>query len=484
MAVALGSLLLLGGIAQSADHGEVETFPDFQISFMGGRDDIWGQDEAEQPAVACSSTDATCLVVWRGEEDILPLVDDETEIFGTVLTLGAPAPPHIRFSAQGPIGDKSFYVWDPAVAHNSTDNEYLVVWSGADNNEKYEFDIYGARYVSAASSVTASLEISDSPDQGSSGWEDADAEDPDVVHNPTANEYLVVYGLYVYDAGTGTHQKEIFGQRLSGAGALQGSQFRISTMGPEPPAPNFDEYWGNSPAVAYNPTGDVYLVVWVGETDVGALAMDEREIWGQLVDGTTGAPKGGHIRISTLGTDGDESQRPNYPDVAASPDSGEFLVVWSHYQTGSPNEIWGQRVSSTTGPLLGSNYQISQPPVVEAMEPAITYNTNDLEYLVIWTGSSGAVATLLPEIWGQRLDSTGNEIGISGFRVSHMGPDTGPSAGDYIPSEPEVAFSPINGQYLPVWTGWHRPQPQYSVTAYEIFGQLLPRAFRSFIADQ
>ena len=489
MAVALGSLLLLGGIAQSADSGEAEIFPDFQISFMGGKDDIWGQDEAEQPAVACSSTDASCLVVWRGEEDILPLVDDETEIFGTILTLGAPAPDDIRFSAQGPIGDFNFFVRDPAVAHNSTDNEYLVVWEGADNNEKYEMDIYGARYIPATSSVTASLEISDSPDQGSSGWEDADAEYPDVVHNPTANEYLVVYKLDVYDGGTGYHQEEICGQRLGGGGALQGAQFRISAMGPEPPDPNFDEYEAHSPAVAYNPTGDVYLVVWFGNTNVGSLAMKEHEVWGQLVDGTTGALKGGHIRISTVGTDGDESQMPNYPDVAASPDSGEFLVVWNDDRNGSNQEdIWGQRISSTTGSLLGSNVEISQTPIVAgsswAREPAVTYNTNDLEYLVVWYGESGTVETGSLEIWGQRLDSSGNEIGINDFRISHMGPDTGPGADEYVTEEPEVAFSPVKGQYLPVWNARHCSHPGYAVFANEIFGQLLPRALRSFIADQ
>jgi hypothetical protein len=455
---------------------------------MGGTD-LLGEDQAEQPAVACSNTDTSCLVVWRGEEDVLPLVDDEYEIFGAVVTPGAAVPADIRFSAQGPYGDTTFYVFNPAVAHNSTDNEFLVAWSGADNNEKDDIDIYAARYTPATGSVTASVEISDTPSQPTAGWDGSDTDYPDIAHNSTANEYLVVYDLNHYDVGTGWYQKEIFGRFVSNAGATAGSQIRISTMGPEPPDADAQKYRGQMPAVAYNPTGDTYLVTWFGSTDVGSLHEWEEEIWGQLVDGTTGALNGGQIRISTVGTDGDPSQYAMFPDVAASPDSGEFLVVWSDNRNGGQEVIWGQRVDSTTGALKGSNFEISQTqPAIGAWLariPAITYNARDSEYLVVWEALTSELPTLPPQAFGQRLDPYGGEVGKNDFRISKMIPDSDPAATMYASQELDVAFSEAAGVYLPVWTGHHPPSPGEMSMTMEIFGQwLVPRKLRSFLADR
>ena len=485
----LALIVALSGVAQSADNGEAAIGPNFQISFMGGTD-LAGADQAEQPAAACSSTDTSCLVVWRGEEDVLPLVDDEHEIFGAVVTPGVAVPADIRFSAQGPYGDTSFYVFDPAVAHNSIDDEYLVVWSGADNNEKDDLDIYGARYIPATGSVTPSVEISDSPSQPTAGWDGSDTDYPDVAHNSTANEYLVVYGLRDHDAGTGWYQREIFGRFVGNAGATAGSQIRISTMGPEPPDADARKYGPEMAAVAYNPTGDTYLVTWFGSTDVGSLHEWEEEIWGQLVDGTTGALNGGHIRISTVGTDGDPSQDAKFPDVAASPDSGEFLVVWGDNRNGSGQEdIWGQRVDSTTGALRGSNFEISQTlPATGAWSariPTITYNTRDSEYLVVWQAQTSELPTLNPQAFGQRLDPYGGEMGTNDFRISRMIPDSDPAATMYEIEELDVAFSAAAGVYLPVWTGHHPPSPGAMSITREIFGQwLMPRKLENFLADR
>ena len=45
---------------------------------------------------------------------------------------------------MGPNPNQGFDAFNPAVAYNSTDKEYLVVWDGDDNNNKFE--IFGQRF--------------------------------------------------------------------------------------------------------------------------------------------------------------------------------------------------------------------------------------------------------------------------------------------------------------------------------------------------
>ena len=56
---------------------------DFRLSDMGPDGDI--NYDAQYPAVAYNSTDNEYLVVWRGDDNTPPLVDEEDEIFGQLI---------------------------------------------------------------------------------------------------------------------------------------------------------------------------------------------------------------------------------------------------------------------------------------------------------------------------------------------------------------------------------------------------------------
>ncbi len=107
-------------------------------------------------------------------------------------------------------------------------------------------------------------------------------DEPAVAYNSTADEYLVVWNGDDDSAGLADDEFEIYGQRLDAlTGAEVGTNdFRISDMGPDGRARSDAE----SPAVAYNPNADEYLVVWVGDDDTGALADGEGEIYAQRLD--------------------------------------------------------------------------------------------------------------------------------------------------------------------------------------------------------
>src|SRR6185436_3122147 len=79
------------------------------------------------------------LVVWHGEDT----TDNEFEIFGQRLDVAGAAVGANDFRISEVGAERGFIAQDSAVAYNSTDNEYLVVWSGEENEN--EFEIYGQR---------------------------------------------------------------------------------------------------------------------------------------------------------------------------------------------------------------------------------------------------------------------------------------------------------------------------------------------------
>jgi len=488
MAVALGFLLALGGIAQSADQREAEIGGDFQISFMGGVDPDDG--EVEYPSMAYNSDADNFLVVWRGEQDIPPLADDEYEIYGTIVTPGVAPSTHFRISTAGPDGDVDWEANDPVAAYNSTNKEFLIAWYAPDDADDDDTDIYVSRYIPSTGTVTADVEVSDTPDPPAPYQTRDIAEYPDIVYNPDANEYFVVYVASHFNTADWSRGYEIFGRCVSVSGSPCGPQTRISVMGPEPPDAAHTSYRPYYPAVAYNPAGDVYLVIWTGDTNIGSLVDDEWEIWGQLVDASSGALIGGNFRISQTGPDGDQFHDAVHPDVAADPDSGQFLAVWSDDRdTQYDRDIWGQRINSYSGALMGSNFQISETlpagssPQYMGFHPAPTYNQTDREFLVVWYGVKSELGENNMEIWGQRLDPRGNQIGTNDFRISHMGPDGDPSPWSWSADDPSVAWSPRRGEYLVTWNG-RFPLGLYGSDS-EMFGQrLMPDRLEYFVLDR
>ncbi len=244
---------------------------------------------------------------------------------------------------------------------------------------------------------------------------------------------------------------------------------RWSDMGPDGD-PLFS---ATNAAVAYNPVDDELLVVWVGEE-----ADDEFEIYGQRIDAATGAEVGvNDFRISDMGLDGVTSAAAADPVVAYNPALHEYLVVWVGDQAEPPVvngelEVYGQRIDAATGGEVGVNdFRISDmgpdgDPLFDAFDPVVVHNRARDEYLVVWSGEEvdGEL-----EIWGQRLDNMGVEIGANDFRVSSMGPDGDP---DFDAQDPAAGWSSLLDQYLVVWSADDDQAPQINAE-FEIHGQLL-----------
>ena len=210
---------------------------------------------------------------------------------------------------------------DPAVAYNPDAGEYLIVWEDERNHRVSENDIYGQRVSTAGARVGFNFRVSGK----NAVYSD---KDPAVAYSPDAGEYLVVWSD---DRALGTgHQRDIYGQRVSTAGARVGFNFRVSGKNAV--------YMAFDPAVAYNPDDGRYLVVW---TDARKKRLRPDDVFGQMVS-QAGARVGFNFRVSEKGF---TSVRPA---VAHDPVTGSHLVVWWETRDATRGaDIFGQRVSST-----------------------------------------------------------------------------------------------------------------------------------------
>lgn len=437
---------------------------DFLISDMGtSNGDV--SFLADSVAVAYNSTDNEYLVVWSGEDDTGDLADLEREIYGQRIDAATGAElgtNDFRISSMGADGNISFDADDPAVAYNPTDNEYLVVWRGDDDQNGLvdnELEIFGQRLDAETGGPTGTDDFQISDMGGSNGDADFDATRPAVAYNATNGEYLVVWQA----DDTTDNEVEIWGQRLTAStGAETGTNdFRISDMGPDAN----DAYDAADPDVVYNGTVNEYLVVWHGDDDTGSLADGENEIYGQRLDAVNGSPAGTNdFRISDMGaSDGDTGFIGNSPAVAHDSVQDRYLVVWTgEDDTGllvaGEREIFGQLLDAG-GLETGTNdFRISDAGMdgdanVDADAPDVGYTPALDEYLVIWRADDDAGSTVVDEneIYGQRIRAaSGEEVGTSDFRLSDMGPD-GDTA--YDPRDPAVAFGSVPNEFLAVWDG-------------------------------
>jgi hypothetical protein len=427
--------------------------------------------DALTPAVAYNSTNDQYLVVWSGSQDVV----GEYEIWGqrVVAASGSQLGADFRISFVGPVGDPAYDAQEPDVVYNSRTNEYLVVWS-ADHFDDGDFEIW-ARRVSALTGAPIGSMVRVSV-MGPDVNPDYDASSPAVAYESTNNEYLVVWEG---DEGTSplvNNEFEIWGQRLNASAEKLGTQFRISTTAGLGDA----DYDAGDPDVAYNSATipHQYLVVWEADSDNGGLADDELEIWGRRVT-TSGGLLWGQVRISDMGGTGNAAYDAGDPAVTYNSTDNQYLVVWEGDDaTDGEFDIFGQRLDGATGEELGANdfflSNVGSGPNTQydALNPAVAYDPYNNAYLVVWQDDELGAGEF--EIWGQVVDApTGDQIGVD-TRLSDMGPDGDAS---YMAQIPAVAYSSVrNNQYLVVWSGDNSVDGEY-----EIWGQRYVGGYKVYL---
>jgi Ca2+-binding RTX toxin-like protein len=435
LAAAGMALALLSALAAAAPE---PIGPNFRISEVGTDGDE--EQDGTNPAMAYNPRADNYLVVWRAP-DLGP--SNEVEIFGQLVSAnGTKLGPELRISTVGTDGDASSSPSNPTIAYNPSTNEYLVAWQAADLPTVNEFEIFGQLVSANGAKLGSELRISSA---GPDGDATREAVDPTIAYNSTANEYLVSWRA---DDFATDEEFEIFGQRLSAAGAEVGpDDFRISSAGTDGDA-NRDAF---NPTMVYNRAANEYLVSWQADD----LATDEEfEIFGQRLSAAGAEVGPDDFRISSAGTDGDANRDASNPTIAYNSTANEYLVSWEADDLPADNEfeIFGQRLSITGAEVGADDFRISSAGTDgdanrDVSSPTIAYNPSANEYLVSWQADDLPTDSEF-EIFGQPLSAAGAEVGADDFRISSVGTD-GDAERDA--SDPTISYNAVANEYLVSW---------------------------------
>jgi Ca2+-binding RTX toxin-like protein len=363
-----------------------------------------------------------------------------------------------RISDMGPANTAGFEAFRSKIAYNPATDQYLVVWQGDEEGahaDGIQAEIYG-QLINARTGAEVGTNDFLIARIGTAGDGETDATDPAVAYNSVNNEFVVVFaGDNATDATTATtiDTFEIYAQRVSSTGALVGGQLRVSDLGALDTNGNFDAL---VPEIAYNSASNEFLVVWHGDDDTAPLINNELEIFGQRLGYSAGnlvEIGTNDFRISDMGTDGVGTFDARNPSVVYNTVGNEYLVAWEGNdaapQPSGPFQVFGQRISAA-GAEVGTNDFLIGSSGDEAFSPELAYNSTNNEYLVVWEGDGGdgtAGTANVFEVWGQRLNASGAEIG-GDFEISDAGPA---GNGSFVAQTPAAAYVEGLNQYLVVW---------------------------------
>lgn len=317
------------------------------------------------PALAANTTNQEFLVVWQDQRN-----GSFRDIYGQ------------RVRHDGSLVGTNFVVsnasndqTDVVAAYNATQNQYLVVWQDCRNSATLT-DIYGQFVGHDGKLIGANFVVSKHP---------ANSYEPSVAYNSGDDEFLVVWED---DRSATVGDFNIYGQRVSATGNLLGSEFPISI------APNSQ----NHPEADYNALGKTYLVVW---QDRRNSVTSEEDVYGQLVK-NTGALAGGNFAISIA-----SAFQGGQLSVASEAQS--FLVSFDDTRNLSTTggDIYAQRVSAAGG-LQGNNFAVSDHKTIQSWS-SVAHASKDLSYLVVWQDWRNKNTTGT-DIYGQHLAIDGTLV--------------------------------------------------------------------------
>jgi hypothetical protein len=223
------------------------------------------------------------------------------------------------------------------------------------------------------------------------------------------------------------------------ATTLLGKDFKISTDVGVETSPDV--------ALATKNTTEGFFSVWNEQTPstVGNV------VYGQLTS-QNGKLIGSEVAIAPLANGvGDTRPRLGY-----SPKANTFMVVWEDDRNAATTgeEVFGQLITSS-GALSGANFPIGTA-IADQQRPGVAYNSINDEYLVVWADDRNQSTTGF-DIYGQIVKSNGTLVG-SNFAIT---------TAKNVQDMSRVAFDPIKGQYLVVWSD----DRNESTTGFDIYAQ-------------
>ena len=248
------------------------------------------------------------------------------------------------------ISDRSSEEFSPAIAYNSTRDQYLVVWENVWPGGYH--DIYAQR-ISSTGKLLSWFAVSSDTNSKTN---------PSVAYDPVNDRFLVVWAHDYWGNGS---DWDIHGRF-------------IPWNGPDPSLIDFTICDWNSfqahPVVTYARSQEEYLVVWQS-TSAGVPGY----ISGRRVFADGGM--GDDFTISS------GPQIRDFPDITYNLARNEYLVVWDLEINASNIDIYARRLRGDGIPL-GDEFVIAGWPNFEA-EPSVAACDKSDQYMVAWQSDQG-----------------------------------------------------------------------------------------------
>ena len=259
---------------------------------------------------------------------------------------------------------------DPAIAYDSVNNRFLLVYQNTTGGVK---DICG-RFVNPDGTLSGSeIKITDTAQTDSL---------PDVAYDPVNKRFLVVWQ---YVSGN----NDISGQLVNSDGSLHGENIVISN----------NSAIESTPKVCYDGANNRFVVIFYDSR--GAAGS----IYGQIVnsDGTLfGTASNVNFVISDTG-----NNLVN-PLVAFDRTNGRFLAAWNDDRNGN-YDVYGQ-VMNADGSPFGTATNVNFPIANEGnhqIDPSIAFDRTNNRYLLAWTDFRNQ-GTQSFDIYGQIVNADGS----------------------------------------------------------------------------
>jgi hypothetical protein len=269
-----------------------------------------GAGKRWEPAVAYSPVQDEYLVVYTHESGA-----SDYDLFAT----------RVRWdgtwkSAESVVVAPLGIQWTPAVAYNSQNDEYLVVYANVWASGVHDI---AAQRVAGDGTLLSWRNIASSPTDLRSI--------PDVAYNDARNEYLIAYS---YMQGSIFTQSDIYGKVASAnLGDLSPQEIHICDN-------NRDQ---SRLAVAAGP--DEYLVTWLD----GVFGSGKDDVFARRLSGDGGVPLGppDGFPIAQFPSDSNFS-----PDAAYSPLYG-YVVAWHSWNATYLEDVYANYVQAGQDQVAG-----------------------------------------------------------------------------------------------------------------------------------
>lgn len=318
------------------------------------------------PAVALDTVNRRFLVLWADWRDAINV---DSDIYGRLFEAdGSPYGEEFIVAARRGVSQKT-----PTLAFDPVRQRFLVLWK--DSRHPNGDKTYG-RFVGA-----------DGAPQGDEFpiAVDGDSQDgPSVLFDPRKKQFLAAW-RDVRSVGVDMSEKAVIGSFIDAEKGPSGKSFVIAQE-------KTDSRPLSQRAVSFSPNHDSYFIVWTSgrnysETQPGPARNDDRskklDVYGAFIGADDGSLRGEPIAIAS------EVDHQEMPSVAHDSTRDRFLVVWSdsrRRRTSGQSGIYGRYVTpqgDMSGEFLISDERASGPRQL----PTVAFSPNSAAFLVLWEDS-------------------------------------------------------------------------------------------------